>query len=135
MAERLIERKTHLALDMDWMTAALAAIFFAFCLLGTLATARLVLIGAPVKLRITWETVFLLLAFAWLALQSRDRVAKFGCGLLGVVFGSRLLLAVVHASVQIQVLNAQVMRVVDLVVMVGFCIYLAHWFKQRIKRV
>ena len=135
MTERPVEPKTHLALDMDWMTAALAVIFLAFGMLGTLATARLVLIGAPVKLRITWETVFLLLAFAWLAFQSRDRVAKFGCGLLGVVFGSRLLLAVVHASVQIQLLNAQVTRVVDLVVMVGFCIYLAHWFKQRIKRV
>jgi len=135
MTERPVEPKTHLALDMDWMTAALAVIFLAFGMLGTLATARLVLIGAPVKLRITWETVFLLLAFAWLAFQSRDRVAKFGCGLLGVVFGSRVLLAVVHASVHIQALNAQVMRVVELVALVGFWIYLVHWFKQRIKRV
>jgi hypothetical protein len=135
MAERLVEPKTHLTLDIDWMTAVLAAIFFVFCLLNTLVTARLVLIGAPVKLRIRWETVLLLLAFAWLAFQSRDRVAKFGCGLLGVVFGSRLLLAVVHASVQIQVLNAQVMRVVHLMVMVSFCIYVAHWFRLRIKRV
>jgi hypothetical protein len=135
MAERPIEPKTHLALDMDWMTALLVVIFSAFGLLWTLATARLVLIGAPVKLRITWEAVSLLLAFVWFAFQSRDRVAKFGCGLLGVVFGSRVLLAVFHASTEIQALNAQVMRVVELVVLVGFWIYLAHWFKQRIKRV
>jgi hypothetical protein len=131
----MTEPETHLALDTDWMTAVLAAICFAFCLLTLVATGRRVVINAPVQLQVTWDTVFLFLAFTWLAIHVRERITRFGCGLLSVVFGSRLILAVVHASPQIQVLNGQIMRVVDLVVTVGFCLYLIFWFKQRIKRI
>ena len=134
VTEQLTEPKTHLALDMDWITLALGAICFAFCLLTMGAMARRVLIGAPIQVRITWETVFLFLAFTWLALRSRERLMKFGSGLLGTVFGSRFILAVFHASAQIQVMNGQIMRVVELVVMAGFCFYFAHWFKERIGR-
>src|SRR6266496_1134714 len=123
MVESRSEAKTQLALDTDWTTAAFAAFGFAFSLLTIGATARSVLIGAPVQTRIKWETVFLFLIFAWLAIRLRERVTKFGCILWTIVFGSRIILAIIHASAQIQVINGQIMRVVDLLVMVGFCFY------------
>jgi hypothetical protein len=135
MAKQSTEPKTHMALDTDWMTAVFVAFCFVLCLLTIAATTRHVLIGAPVKVQVTWDTVFLLLASGWLALGSRERVTKFLCGLFSIVFGSRLLLAVVHASAQIRVLNGEIMRVVELGAMVSLCFYCAHWFRQRIRRV
>jgi hypothetical protein len=129
------EPKTYLGLEMDWITAAFVAFCFALCLLTTAVTARRVLLGAPVHLQITWDTWFLLILFGWLAVRSRERVTRFACGLLSIVFGSRVILFIVRASTQLQVLNAQVMRAVELVVMVGFCYYLVHWLRHRIKRV
>jgi hypothetical protein len=135
MAYESTESKKHLALDTDWMTALFAAVCFMFCLMSVVVTTKRVLTGAPVQMQVTWDTVFALLAFTWLAFQTQERVAKFGCGLLSLVFGSRLILKVVHCSDQIQALNGQIMRVVELLVTVGFCFYLGLWFKQRIRRV
>ena len=132
--DEVTEPKTHLALDTDWMTAILAAFSFLLCLLTVVATTRQVLIGSPAKVQVTWDTWFLFLAFGWLALQVRDRITKSGCVLLSIVFGSRLVLALVRVSLQVQVLNAQILRVVELVVMMALCYYLARWFKQRIRR-
>jgi len=118
---------------MGWRTAAVGAFFFGFCLLATGAGAWRVLTGAPVGLRITWQTVFLLLGSAWFAFKIQARTARFAFGLLAISSGTRILFAGIHASVQTQILNAQIMRVVDSVVMVGFCVYVAYWFKQQIK--
>jgi len=79
--------------------------------------------------------VFLLLASSWFAFKIHARMARFALGLLAISSGSRLFFTAVHASVQTQILNAQIMRAVGLVVMAGFCVYIAYWFKQRIKRV
>jgi hypothetical protein len=135
MPEPLIQPKGHLALDMGWRTAAVYAFFFGFCLLGIGASAWRVLTGAPVGLHITWRTVFLLLASAWFAFKIQVRTARFALGLLAISSGSRIILAVAKASVQMQILNAQIMRVTDLVVMAGVCVYIAYWFELRIKRV
>jgi hypothetical protein len=135
MPEPLIQPKGHLALDMGWRTAALCAFFFGFCLLATGAGVWRVLTGAPVGLRITWQTVFLLLASAWFAFKIQARTARFALGLLAISSGSRIMFAVAKASVQTQILNAEIMRAVDLVIMVGFCAYIANWFGQQIKRV
>jgi hypothetical protein len=135
MLEHGTEPKTYLGLDMDWITAAFAAFCFVLCLVTMVVKARHLLIGAPVQVPVTWDTGFLLMAFAWLAVLSRERITRFACGLLSIVFGSRVILWVVGASTQLQVLNSQVMRIVELVVMVGFCFYLVHWFRHRIKRV
>ncbi|GEM_PF-2432025 len=135
MSEPLAQSRGHLALGMGWRTAAVCAFFFGFCLLDTGASAWRVLTGAPVGLRITWQTVFVLLASAWFAFKIQARTARFALGLLMISSGSRILFAGVHASMQTQILNAQIMRVADLVVMAGFCVYIAYWFQQRIKRV
>jgi hypothetical protein len=135
MAESVKQPKGHLALDMDWMTGVLGVICFGFCLLGSVAMARRVLTGAPVEVRITWQTVFVLLASVWFAIQVRGRAARFVLGLLVISFGSRIILALVHASAQTQVLNAEIMRVVNLVVVAAFYFYIVSWFKDRIRRV
>ena len=135
VADELTKPKAYLVLDTDWATAALSAVFFVFCMLATGATARHIFSGVPVQVRVTWHTVFLFGAFAWLAIWLPERLTRFGCGLLTLAFGSRIVLAITHASAQIQVLNGEIMRVAELLVMVGFCIYIAHWFKRRIKRI
>lgn len=108
---------------------------FGFCLLATGSSAWRVLTGAPVGLRIAWQTVFLLLASAWFAFKIQVRTARFALGLLAFSSGSRIIFAGLHASVQTQILNALIMRAVDLVVMAGFCVCVAYWFGQRVKRV
>ncbi len=111
------------------------AFAFVFLLLTVVVTARSVLLGVPVKVRITWETWIMFLGFTLLVFQMREPILKFACVLISIMFGSRLLLSLVHAPLQVQVLNGEIMRVVDLVVDVGFCLYIASWFKQRIRRV
>lgn len=135
MTDEVAEPKTHLALDTDWMTALFTGACFLLCLLISVATIRQVLISAPVKVRVTWDTWFLFLGSAWFAIQVKERITRVGCILLSIVFGSRLVLMLVHASFQIQGLNAEIMRVVELLVEVGICYYLANWFKQRVRRV
>lgn len=134
-ANQSTEPKKHLALDTDGLTASLFAVCFVFCLLSIGFTVRNIVAGTPVAEKITWDTVFSFLAFAWLAIRSPERMERFGCGLLSAVFGSRLVLWALHVSTQIQILNAHVMRIVALVVMTGFCLYIAHWFKGRMKQV
>jgi hypothetical protein len=135
MSEPLTQSKGHLAFDMGWRTAAVGAFFFGFCLLATGAGAWKIVTGAPVGLRITWQTVFVLLASVWYVFKIQDRTARFALGLLAISSGSRIMFAVAKASVQTQILNAQIMRVANLMVMAGFCGYIAYWFKQQIKRV
>src|ERR1700731_3777572 len=112
MAEPLAEPKGRLALDMGWRTAAVGIFFFGFVLLATGVGAWRVLTGAPVGLRITWQTAFLLSASAWFAFKVQARTARFAFGLLTISSGSRIIFAVAHASAQTHILNAQIMRVV-----------------------
>jgi hypothetical protein len=135
MAEPLTEPKRHLALDMGWRTAAAGAIGFVFCLLGAIALAWKVATMAPVAVRVTWQNVIAVLSGVWLTIQVRGRTARFVLGLFVLASGSRLILAALHTSVQTQILNGEIMRVVDLVIVAGFCCYIPYWFRQRIKRV
>jgi hypothetical protein len=135
MAEPLTEPKGRLALDMGWRTAAVGIIGFGYCLLATVSVAWTLLTGAFAEVQVSWQTVLVVLFGAWLMIEVRERTLRFGLGLLVLASGSRLMLAALHASAQIQILNGQIMRAVDLVVMAGLCVYIAYWFKQRIKRV
>jgi hypothetical protein len=135
MAEHLTEPKGHLALDMGWRTAMAAIIGFVFCVLGAAVLAWEVATVAPVEVRVSWQNVIVVLFGVWLAIEVRARATRFVLGLLLLASGSRLILAALHASIQTQILNGEIMRVVDLVVVAGFCCYIPYWFKRRIKRV
>jgi hypothetical protein len=128
-----MQAKGHLALDMGWRTAAVGVFFFGFCLIAIGVSAWRVLTGAPVALRVSWQTGFLLLVSVWFVFKIHVRIARFALGLLAISSASRIAFAVAHASMPTQVTNAQIMRVVDLVVLAGFCVYVAYWFGQRIK--
>ena len=135
MAERLTQPKGDLALDMDWRTAAAAIVGFVFCVLGAVVLAWKVATVAPVEVRVTWQSVIVVLSGVWLTIKIRGRTTRFVLGLLLLASGSRLILATLHASSQTQILNGEIMRVVDLAVVAGFCCYIPYWFRQRIKRV
>jgi hypothetical protein len=134
MAEHLTEPKGHLALDIGWRTAAAAIIGFVFCVLGAVVLAWKVTTVAPVEVRVTWQNVIVVLFGIWLTIEVRGRTTRFVLGLLLLASGSRLILAALHASIQTQILNGEIMRVVDLVVVAGFCCYIPYWFRRRIKR-
>ncbi|HZW93213.1 MAG TPA: hypothetical protein VFF64_09700 [Candidatus Eremiobacteraceae bacterium] len=125
----------HVAIDMGWRTALVLALFFGFCLLATGISLWRIFTGAPVGVRITWQTGLLLLAALWFALKVEDRAAQFGAVLLVLSSGSRILLAVLGASAPVQSFNALIMRAVNAVVLTGFCFYGGYWFKQRIRRI
>jgi hypothetical protein len=135
MAEHLAESKGRLALDMGWRTAAVAVVGFAVCLLAAIATTWRLLAGAPVVVRVSWQTVLVVLFGAWLMTEVRERTLRFGFGLLLLASGSRLILAALHVPAQTQTLNGQIMQAVDVVVFTGLCAYIVYWFKQRIRRV
>jgi hypothetical protein len=129
------QTKGAVAIDMGWRTALVLAFFFGFCLLATGISLWRIFTGAPVSARITWQTGFLLLAASWFALKVEDRAAQFGAVLLVLSSGSRILLAILGASVPVQSFNALIMRAANAVVLTGFCFYGGYWFKQRIKRI
>ena len=133
MTEPLAEPKGRLALDMGWRTAAVAVIGFGYCLLATVSVAWRLLTGALVVVQVSWQTMLVVLFGTWLMIQVRERTLQFGLGLLVLASGSRLTLAALHASPQTQIVNGQIMRAVDMVVMAGLCVYIGYWFKQRIK--
>jgi hypothetical protein len=120
MPSPLTQPKGHLALDMGWRTASVGALFLGFCPIAIGVSAWRVLTGAPVELRVTWHTAFLLSVSVWFAFKIHVRIARFALGLLAISSASQIAFEVAQASVQTQVLNAEIMRVVDLVVMVGF---------------
>jgi len=114
----------------------LRLVFFgAFCLLATVGTARRVLMGTPVKVPVTWQTVLICVAFILLALQVKERVSRALCALLGVTFGSRILLAMAHASLDTRILNAQIMRVVETAILATVCLETVYWLMKRLKRI
>lgn len=135
MLEPPTEPGKHLVVDTDWVTASLATICFLFCLLGAIAVGWRVFTGAAVSLRITWQTGFLLIFSIWLAVRAGKRALRFAMGLLAFSAGSRILLTLVHASKGVQTSNAEMMRVMDLLLMVGVCLYILRWFRDRLKRI
>jgi hypothetical protein len=138
MSKLAAESKGYWALDTDWLTAVLSGFFFLFCLLALATGFWRVLTGAPVATHITWKILFLLLVSVWLtvrAVRHGYRTAQFAFGLLSLSFGSRIILAVLHVSVETQILNADVMRVLDLLVMAGFCIYFVSSNRGLVRRI
>jgi hypothetical protein len=135
MEESTSEPKTQLALDLGWRTATVFAFFFCFCLLAAGIGLWRIFTAAPVSLKISWQTFFALLMASWGAWKFEQRVARFAVGLLVLSFGSKLLLAALHASIDVQVLNAQIMRAVDALILIGLCGWIVVWFKPRVRRV
>jgi hypothetical protein len=133
MDELAPKRKREIVIDADWMTAVTACIFLAFCMLSIAVGMRKVLAGAPVNLQLRWESVLGLAMSAWLAFQFRERLLRFLLGALAASIASKGFLKLIHASLQLQVVNAEIMRVVDLIAMTVFCLYAFRYLKPRIK--
>lgn len=135
MEDSTTPRRSHLALDTGWPTAAAFAVFFCFCVLATAIGVWRIFTGAPVSLKVTWETGLLLAAALLPAPKIEYRVARFAAALVALSFGSQILLAGLGASHFVRSVNAEIMRVVDTAVLAGLCVWIAIWFKQRIRQV
>jgi hypothetical protein len=135
MAEPTSEPKTQLALDMGWRTATVFALFFCFCFLAAGISLWGIFTAAPVNLKISWQTFFALLMASWGAWKFEQRVVRFGVGLLVLSSSSKVLLAGFHAPIDAQIFNAEIMRAVNVLLLIGLCVWIVVWFKPRIKRV
>lgn len=129
------EAKGNIAIDAGWRTALVLSLSLTFCLLAAGISWWRIVTGAPISTRITWQTGFLLFTASWFAWKVEERPARFGAFLLVLSSGSRILMAALGASAQVQSFNALAMRVVNSVVLTGFCLYGGHWFKRHIRRI
>ncbi len=135
MSDNLPEGKKQIALDIDWQSAALSLIFFVFMLLAAYGTARRVVARSAVETQVTWVTIIYFLLSAWGAAITRNRIVKYACGLFCFGIAIRIILRLAHASDTVQVFNAEVLRVIYLVIMIGLCVSIPLWFKRLIKHV
>jgi len=55
--------------------------------------------------------------------------------MLALSVASRILLQVLHATVETQLANAALLRVVDLALWIGGCVGILWWFKSKFKYV
>ncbi len=86
-------------------------------------------------MQVSWYSIFGPLMCVYLLVGMKDRRLRFALALLGLSMASRVILALAHASVATQTMNAHVMGVADCVVYVGLCVYLLCWFRARIRLV
>jgi hypothetical protein len=134
MAESISVPKGQPMLDMDGRTAAAFSFCLGLCALATGIDLWKIFTAAPVSLQISWPTLFLLLIASWFALKVKFRAARFAVGLLVLSSGSRVLLAGMHASTAVQVVNAGTMAVVYAVIMAGLSVWIVFRFEPRIRR-
>jgi hypothetical protein len=135
MTEIAAKPKRDLVLDMDWISATLGLVFFLVVSAAVAASAWRLWRGVPAQVQVTWTTVFNLLWSGWLSFAIKVRPARFALGVLSLSFGSRIAFAVVHLALETQTVNAEVMRVVELLIMVGFWLCIPYWFWKQLKHV
>jgi hypothetical protein len=135
MREVTTEPKKYLALDTDWLTAAVAASGLVVCFLLSAHDVWQAFTNAPVAPSVSWHTVMVLLASIWLVTTNESRVLRLGFVLMILASASRLAMYLIHASMAAQMMNSQVMRVIDAIAFITFLVYLVQWFKIKIRHV
>ena len=135
MREVTTEPKKYLALDTDWLTAAVAASGLVVCFFLSGHDVWQAFTNAPVAPSVSWHTVMVLLASIWLVTTNESRVLRLGFVLMILASASRWAMYLIHASMAAQMMNSQVMRVIDAIAFITFLVYLVQWFKIKIRHV
>jgi hypothetical protein len=135
MAEYLAESKKHLALDTDWGAALGMAGLFVVCALLAARDLFGIVRGTQPGLTITWQTFFVLALYIFYAYIAPDRRVRIACMVVAMGPISRVLLRILGAPVDTQLANAAFLRVINLMVFVGACVYVSWWFTSKVRYV
>ena len=135
MTESLAQSKKHLALDTDWHSAAAMVALFVICAsVGARELFEIVHATKPV-ITITWHSWLLLgmcvLWFGW----GGERWFRTISLVVALGVASRIVLRVGNASVETQLADAALTRVIDLMVCGGGCAGISWWFSSKIRYV
>jgi hypothetical protein len=135
MAEPTAQPKKHFALDTDRGGAIGMAGAFMLCALFALRALFEIVRNTPPGITVTWHTWLLMGACIFGLFETRDRWFRTICLILALSSATRVLLRVFGATVEMQLANAALLRVIDLMLLVGGCIYIPYWFKSKIRYV
>ncbi len=137
MAELAQEPKKHLALDTDRGSAVAMIILFAVCALSAATTMlKIVHRSQPVVSgTIHWQTWLVLGTCPVYFFGMRERLLRIICVVIAVGPVSRVLLWLLKAPLDTLIANAAFLRVIDLMLYVGVCVYAPYWFKSKIRHV
>jgi len=135
MVELVPEPKKHLAFDTDWASALVAAgglVILAFLGAGTI---WMTLRGTLPVPKVGWSTPLLAAFIIYCAIVVPDKFLKTVCYVLAVGPISRMLLWVLRASPETQLMNAIFTRWIDSGLCLGICAYILFWFKAKVTHV
>jgi hypothetical protein len=135
MAESLAEPKKHLALDTDWGAALGMASLFVVCSLLAVRDLSGIVRGTQPGLTITWQTFLVLALYIFYSCTAPDRRVRIACMVVAMGPISRILLHILRTPVDTQLANAAFLRVMNLMVFVGACVYVSWWFSSKIRYV
>jgi hypothetical protein len=135
MGESMTAPKKQLALDTDWRSAtAMTALFVICALIGARELFKIVH-GAKPGIAVTWQTWLLLAVCASWSVWGGERWFRAVSLIMALSVASRVLLHLLNATVQTQLANAALLRVVDLILCAGGCAGISRWFKSKIRYV
>jgi hypothetical protein len=135
MAETLTEPKKHLALDTDWRAAAGMAVLFVICaLLGGRRLFEIVR-GVKPEITVTWDSSILLCACVSGFISRMERCLRTASLIMALSVGSKILLHVLKATVETQLANAALLRVLYVMLWTGGCTGVFWWFRSKVRYV
>jgi hypothetical protein len=134
MSEVTDDKKSALVLDTDWVTAVALVLGSMLCGAAAIYSAKRILAGVPATTQVTSQTWLLLAVAGVLFASVRNRTVRFGLSLLALSAISRIALSAAGASMLVQRENAEVMRVVMIVVLAGACVYAIVWLTRKVQR-
>ena len=137
MAELVQEPKQHLALDTDRGSAVAMVILFAICALSAATTMlKIVHRSQPfVSGTIPWQTWLVLAMCPVWFFGTRERLLRIICVAIAIGPLSRVLLWLLKAPADTLIANAAFLRVIDVMLYVGVCVYAPYWFKSKLRYV
>jgi phosphatidylserine synthase len=135
MSESLASPKKHLALDTDWMSGVVAAFGFFICALLGVGIVWTTVRGTFHAGLPSWRTALLAAGFIWLGARESDRSFRILMFSLAGVKTLRLILWLSGASNQTLVINEVLARWIESGLYLAICVYVAYWFKTKIRYV
>jgi len=135
MVDSIPAPKKHLALDTDWMSAAMAiCALFGFGLLSA-AMVWTMLQGKISAGSVTVWTPFFLASLIYFGIEYRDKLFRVAISIGAIGPVSRIVLWIGHASPQTRLANEIFVRCTEIGLFFGICIYLIYWLKTKVRHV
>ena len=135
MAESLTEPKRRMALDTDWLTALNVICAFVAC--GLIGTALMwtTLQGSVKVSHPSWATPLFAGLLIYVAVKDSGKVFRTAVLVFAIGPVSRIVLWLLRASIETQLINEIFVRWVYVLLSFAGCAYSVYWFKTKIRHV